>query len=80
MPGCLRTYQINGRKRKRRTPYRYLNVREHDWYNAHKLADRLRLSLADMIGLLISKNLEELNIWPWTKEDLDTLSHDPAVV
>ena len=73
MPGANRTYIAHGKKRTRRTPYRFVSVREHDWYNIHRLSDRLRLSIADTFGLLVSKNLEALGLQPTTAEDLAQL-------
>ena len=70
MPGAIRTYTCRGKKRLRRTPYRYVGVREHDHYNIHRLSDKLNLSIADTIALLVAKNLEALHLRPLTAEDL----------
>ena len=68
MPGVHRTYWHGRKKRKRRTHYRYVNVREHDWYNIHRLSDKLGLTIVDTFGLLVAKNLEALHVDPLTAE------------
>ena len=68
MPGVHRTYWHGRKKRARRTHYRYVNVREHDWYNIHRLSDKLGLSIVDTFGLLVAKNLEALHVDPLTAD------------
>ncbi len=70
MPGAHRTYWHGRKKRKRRTHYRYVNVREHDWVNIHRLSDKLRLSIVDTIGLVVAENLKAHHVDPLTAEDL----------
>ena len=79
MPGPKRYYKDRGRKRKRRTPYRYLGVREADWYGFHRLADKLGLSLVDTISVLVTANLKAWHIEPLTAEDLKKMDETPAL-
>ena len=73
MPGGLFTYKYNGEKRRRRTPYRYVGVREQDWYNMHRLADKYRMSIVDTFGLMVSANLKALDCEPLTAERLSEI-------
>ena len=70
MPGAKRTYTVKGKKGRRNIPYRYLGVREYDWYNVHRLAEKFGLSIADTIGVVIAKNLEAVNVQPLTAHNL----------
>ena len=70
MPGPKRTYLYEGKRRRRHTPYRYLNVREADWFNIHRLADNLRLSLVDTFQEVITAMLEVRGMKPMTTKDL----------
>ena len=70
MPGPKRTYLYEGKRRRRHTQYRYLNVRESDWYKIHRLADNLRLSLVDTFQEVITAMLEVRGMKPMTTEDL----------
>ncbi len=81
MPGPKRHYNLGGKKRLRRTPCREIGLREHDWYNLHRLSDKWDLSLVDTIGLLVATNLEALHVDPLTADDLKKMGEpDPNYV
>ena len=69
MPG-RRTHD---RHWKRKTIFRYASLREPDFYDLHRLADKYRLSIADTLHLLISKNLVAHGVQPTTAEYLASL-------
>ena len=73
-----RTFFSGGKKRKRHTQYRYVNVREHDWYNIHRLANKFRLSIADTVALLVTTNLEAFDMEPLTAQGLANLGENPV--
>ena len=70
MPGANRILKVGRKRYHRRTPYRYVNVREHDWVNIHRLSDKLGLSIVDTIGLVVAENLKAHHVDPLTAEDL----------
>jgi len=57
MPGLNLHYTIDGRKRRRRTPYRAVNVREADWYNLHLLSNACRSTMVDTFAKLVQEGL-----------------------
>ena len=70
MPGANRSYRYKGEKRPRRTPYRFLGIREADWFNFHRLANKSRLSLVDAFQDMVTAMLEVRGMKPMTTEDL----------
>ncbi len=78
MPGLNRVYHSRGKKGTRRTPYHPINVREHDWYNIRRLSEKLNLSIVDLIGLLVAKNMEAYNLEPLTAEKLAEMGPKPV--
>ncbi len=78
MAGPTRSYYRHGKRRKRLTLYRYVNVREPDWYNIHRLADKFSMSIVDLMALLINTNLEAQGMKPFTAEDQARLSEGAA--
>ena len=66
MPGPLTHYKLNGRRRRRRTPYYYIPVREHDRLNIRKLADKMSLTIVDAVHQVVADRLRELHVEPLT--------------
>lgn len=75
MPGLKRTCTSYGKKRLRRTPYRYVAVREADFYNFHRVADKFRMSLADTFALIVAERLKAFNVDPVTPDDLKRMEN-----
>ena len=70
MPGLTQTYNVHGKRGRRRTPYRYLGVRELDWYNFRVISDKLRLNLADTFALIANEKARSIGVEPITPERL----------
>ena len=66
MPGPLTHYKLNGRRRRRRTPYYYIPVREIDRLNIRKLADKMSMTIVDAVHQVVADRLRELNVEPLT--------------
>ena len=78
MPGIRRYYYEKGRKRLRRTPYRYIGVREHDWFNIRKLSEKMNLPIVDAVHLLLVENLKAWNVEPLTEERPAASGRNPS--
>ena len=74
MPGLQETYIIKGKRGRRRTPYHPLCVREHTWYDAHRLADHFKISIVDLLDVMMKTNIEAIGREPTTAASLKALS------
>ena len=68
MPGLTNTYNVHGKRGRRRTPYRYVGVRELDFYNFQLVSERLRLNLVETFALVASEKMRSLGMEPWTPD------------
>ncbi len=76
MPGLKKYCHSHGKKRLRRTRYREIRLHEHDWYNLHRLADKLKLSLVDTVGVLVATDLRARGLEPMTAQKLAALGQN----
>jgi hypothetical protein len=76
MPGLTQTYNVFGKRGRRRTPYRYVGARELDFYNFRLISKKLRLNFVDTFALMAAEKMRSLGMEPWTPEVLERLSRN----
>jgi hypothetical protein len=57
-------------------PYRYHHIRPVDYYDLHRIADKLDLSYTDTLHLLITEKLRALGLEPTDLEQEQDPSED----